>query len=108
MLYCFRGSRHHADLPSFPTRRSSDLSIPDGSTAPIGLRVVATASDADPSDPVDLALQPARTTLSRSAEPTAELPSRADLVCRLPLEKTNSLPARHVSVSLDRPAFVTS
>src|SRR5205085_985802 len=47
------------------------FSIPDGSTAPIGLRVVATASDADPSDPVDLALQPARTTLELTATPPA-------------------------------------
>src|SRR5690349_24593433 len=61
----------HGDLPSFPTRRSSDLiTIPP--TPGNGARQLRTTNG-----PAAL----------RSEEHTSELQSRRDLVCRLLLEK---------------------
>src|SRR5207249_5704809 len=84
-------------LPSFPTRRSSDLGqSPHGSPTaalrgPESLRKLPAACNADNRG------APRRTTLagptrrpSRSEEHTSELQSRFDLVCRLLLEKKNA------------------
>src|SRR5438067_6510762 len=83
------------DLHSFPTRRSSDLTLPGGQTTDARL-------PAQPGSPDTLALQVGFTALaipgpasqlrfsvppSRSEEHTSELQSRFDLVCRLLLEK---------------------
>src|SRR5699024_12300400 len=79
---------HPRDLHSFPTRRSSDLSL--------RVRRIGTAGSAEPHDPRirslhwrDLARQPRHTPFKtgRSEEHTSELQSRFELVCRLLLEK---------------------
>src|SRR5437870_12225435 len=74
------------DVPSFPTRRSSDLSRRqpweervDPSRPATGSERIASACDA---------LRPCRgTTWIRSEEHTSELQSRGQLVCRLLLAK---------------------
>src|SRR5690606_41576806 len=84
------GPGQHRDLPSFPTRRSSDLQI-DVFWAKQGGQ-----------DPVELMKKyPQRITMlhlkdrqhgtpdTRSEEHTSELQSREKLVCRLLLEKKN-------------------
>src|SRR5690349_24086324 len=83
------------DLPSFPTRRSSDL-----------LADEAHARAAPHADARFLARQPEdrsraadldEAAVERSEEHTSELQSRRDLVCRLLLEKKN-LPNRRSRV----------
>src|SRR5690606_40895327 len=93
--FSFPPSPPHRDLPSFPTRRSSDLRVflshaprpsdpprvrhaapaPDGRTARWAPTISRSTRDAP---------HPART---RSEEHTSELQSRENLVCRLLLEK---------------------
>src|SRR5699024_12643388 len=80
-------------LPSFPTRRSSDLS----SAVTTSTKFVRSASGVTKRSPPvrtdsaracrsrNVTLRPAST---RSEEHTSELQSRFDLVCRLLLEKT--------------------
>src|SRR5438552_11714393 len=83
-------SATHRDLPSFPTRRSSDLQ-----SAPKAARVVTVRVDATPSHAInafdpDSALGSSIDVLSRidrSEEHTSELQSPDHLVCRLLLEK---------------------
>src|SRR5207249_6155348 len=100
-LFIFQCSFDSRDIPSFPTRRSSDLFdsagnlfaldvkeryegtilkfAPDGSRsvfARSGLRQDDFVNDAGPGS-----------ILRRSEEHTSELQSRFDLVCRLLLEK---------------------
>src|SRR5699024_12534123 len=76
VLFFFSCSFHHLDLPSFPTRRSSDLSTGPYSMItqqPLGGKAQFGGQ---------------RTVLyHRSEEHTSELQSRFDLVCRLLLEK---------------------
>src|SRR6185503_21090185 len=68
--YCYRA---HRDLPSFPTRRSSDLSGPSP-------RIPIPARESRPwSPPWGFS--------TRSEEHTPELQSRLQLVCRLLPEK---------------------
>src|SRR5699024_12692968 len=94
----FRPSpRPHRDLPSFPTRRSSDLSmaaaIRFAACSASSMLVLARGRKSDPSC----------RRRDRSEEHTSELQSRFDLVCRLLLEKKKSCrrgPAR-------RPAAAT-
>src|SRR5437762_7511053 len=79
-LFFFQPLRHHRDLHSFPTRRSSDL-FPDVS-----------ATDRTrwswPEPRIASGLQPRRDPrLGRSEEHTSELQSPMYLVCRLLLEK---------------------
>src|SRR5438552_8017449 len=69
--------RHHPDLHSFPTRRSSDLMISKG--------IVAVNGDEISKADVDRANDVARA--QRSEEHTSELQSPDHLVCRLLLEK---------------------
>src|SRR5947209_9910552 len=76
-FYCYVG---HRDLHSFPTRRSSDLSM-----------CSAIQSSLCPSQ---LTMRRARA--FRSEEHTSELQSRQYLVCRLLLEKKNGHPSRLV------------
>src|SRR5206468_13008321 len=96
---------HHRHLPSFPTRRSSDLarSGAEGGTpcwdapSPPGWRraCVQRPSTWCSSSRARASLRPtsqsygggAAVTGSRSEEHTSELQSRSDLVCRLLLEK---------------------
>src|SRR5699024_12854764 len=90
-------SAHHRDLPSFPTRRSSDLPTPPSTPATVppvnaawrspwswpSTRSPMSSWQGSPSAPALCA--PA--TAERSEEHTSELQSRFDLVCRLLLEK---------------------
>src|SRR5437764_4723179 len=89
-FYC---SRHHRDLHSFPTRRSSDLALTGGAELRAGYfadllpAFLAVKGGAD----VVLAMnQDAMVSKSdRSEEHTSELQSPMYLVCRLLLEKKN-------------------
>src|SRR5688572_31034039 len=95
----FLFSRHgaHRDLPSFPTRRSSDLrraAVRDGTPGALARRR-RRAEDAE----ADPAQSPGRIRARRTAarerwpagprseEHTSELQSQSNLVCRLLLEK---------------------
>src|SRR5690625_6973377 len=70
-LYCYGD---HLVLHSFPTRRSSDLTL-----------VAAGTTRCSPSRPVRSSSAPG--VAARSEEHTSELQSRGHLVCRLLLEK---------------------
>src|SRR5438270_1425556 len=76
-------------LHSFPTRRSSDLSvrIPDRITAPPGATWGGNCAASSPSTPASM-LASTRS-FGRSEEHTSELQSQSNLVCRLLLEKKN-------------------
>src|SRR5206468_12919226 len=86
--FFFHCSRPPRPLPSFPTRRSSDLDpddAPHGADRIAGLQVAGHRPA--------LARQPEAVVgaghhgVARSEEHTSELQSRSDLVCRLLLEK---------------------
>src|SRR5205809_5670045 len=89
-LYCYR---HHLDLHSFPTRRSSDLSRPREKSAESKqrrqhirrLRLPRTSARRR-SFPASRSWK-ACGERTRSEEHTSELQSRLHLVCRLLLEK---------------------
>src|SRR5690606_40079797 len=91
-LYCYSD---HRDLPSFPTRRSSDLIDPFFAVLWIigGACAVAAAWSAKYHRLAALlliggtGLATSVTFLMRSEEHTSELQSRENLVCRLLLEK---------------------
>src|SRR5207249_9790577 len=91
-FFFFQCYGHHRDLHSFPTRRSSDLSLArlpgviDESKRLAGIR--------------DNVIRPSE----RSEEHTSELQSRFDLVCRLLLEKkkTNCHSRPPLDVTTDR------
>src|SRR5206468_11384728 len=95
-LFFFHPSRPPRDLPSFPTRRSSDLCpfaplrrgdrrrprvgpVSEPARHPRRTRLVQVA--------IVAAIVAAFVVLNRSEEHTSELQSRSDLVCRLLLEK---------------------
>src|SRR5207248_9433721 len=99
-LYLFtlslQRSRHHRDLHSFPTRRSSDLSISSNWTSfteprIVTVRLVSTAtSTVAGKEARSCGKSPwmrSTTAITRSEEHTSELQSPYDLVCRLLLEK---------------------
>src|SRR5438067_10166560 len=85
----------HADLHSFPTRRSSDLSFGASPPARSGarcVRIARTAAGGLKRAGLDTTSSLGRRLLGaiappRSEEHTPELQSRFDLVCRLLLEK---------------------
>src|SRR5438034_7236818 len=76
-IYCYGDNR---DLHSFPTRRSSDLSLAGG-------LIQMVVSDHPHVTSVQLGLAATWTEAKRSEEHTSELQSHSDLVCRLLLEK---------------------
>src|SRR5436305_8156884 len=88
-LFFFLCYRHHRDLHSFPTRRSSDLLMrnerPLMFFALIGLLLVAAALALG--IPVVIDWTHTGKVERRSEEHTSELQSRPHLVCRLLLEK---------------------
>src|SRR5690349_22294360 len=87
--------RHHRDLHSFPTRRSSDLDETVGKSLKGEARKNYTALVAELKQFADL--DPGEPPLGigmRSEEHTSELQSRRDLVCRLLLEKKKKKPVR--------------
>src|SRR5437588_7283192 len=77
MYFFFNCYGDHRDLPSFPTRRSSDLSARPPAGPRRRRRALPPAGDRrrDPD------------AVGRSEEHTSELQSHSDLVCRLLLEK---------------------
>src|SRR5438270_4976068 len=87
-FFFFHRYRDHRDLPSFPTRRSSDLS---------GTRCMASSFASRSSSRISILVsRSARLVTSvrvddldakRSEEHTSELQSQSNLVCRLLLEK---------------------
>src|SRR5439155_25860030 len=97
--FFFSCSRTHRDLPSFPTRRSSDLSsnaswvsaklaMPLGGTSPLGPFIVVGHEVMVIGAPwLSAAGTGGQPVGVRSEEHTSELQSRGHLVCRLLLEK---------------------
>src|SRR5690606_41275852 len=90
-FYCHCGYRH---LPSFPTRRSSDLrpfslKRATPTTRLLGAARLASRASVGPIFPPTPRIMRSPSTLpnSRSEEHTSELQSRENLVCRLLLEK---------------------
>src|SRR5207237_9849854 len=81
-FFFFSSSGDHRDLPSFPTRRSSDLwrvhPLPEQRIR--GLRLTA-------DDRLELIARGSPPPDVRSEEHTSELQSHLNLVCRLLLEK---------------------
>src|SRR5207237_10885098 len=93
----------HCCLPSFPTRRSSDLALSTGFTSlaistkspviaalppPVGWKLIALAEPIGGGTSIPLSLiGSARDGRARSEEHTSELQSHLNLVCRLLLEK---------------------
>src|SRR5437588_8933337 len=87
-MFFFSWSADHRDLPSFPTRRSSDLRRQDGRAC---ARRQAPGGDGVP-EALQQHVRREREEPpggSRSEEHTSELQSHSDLVCRLLLEKKN-------------------
>src|SRR5262249_62088146 len=95
LSFFFKRSGAHRDLPSFPTRRSSDLGPPTLDFQ--GGHAIACPPPWRAASPVILhgpRFPPGRWprvggALSRSEEHTSELQSLTNLVCRLLLEKKN-------------------
>src|SRR5437899_5644033 len=89
VFFFFYCCRDHGDLPSFPTRRSSDLGASGCATtavrpAPTAVPRSSSASSRGVSDP---ASRSRSAPALRSEEHTSELQSLRHLVCRLLLEK---------------------
>src|SRR5690606_39602448 len=80
-------SGDHRDLPSFPTRRSSDLMRQLGVTGLLWMQVMMATMATWPEFNLDLSESFFVTLRWRSEEHTSELQSRENLVCRLLLEK---------------------
>src|SRR5699024_12623754 len=107
-LFLFSFDGVHRDLHSFPTRRSSDLSLQVVSRPwrPLGRSPICARADADSvrcerrptgirsSSCSGTGTRDDGPTGSRSEEHTSELQSRFDLVCRLLLEKKNTMTLR--------------
>src|SRR5690606_41114268 len=93
--FSFHSSAHHRDLPSFPTRRSSDLGTRLAQVGDHRLLVGAlfgATVELGERDDRDLQLLGEQLEVpghvgDRSEEHTSELQSRENLVCRLLLEK---------------------
>src|SRR5437773_11469266 len=89
----FQATRDHRDLPSFPTRRSSDLGPARiyyrdaGAGATLLFLHGGWGYEVYPFDRQIAALSWKFRILIRSEEHTSELQSHHDLVCRLLLEK---------------------
>src|SRR5947209_2962576 len=93
LLHFFSCSRPHPDLPSFPTRRSSDLIYGEGNRKRLRAMVLLLRySGLRIRDAATLRRERVRDGklllyMQRSEEHTSELQSRQYLVCRLLLEK---------------------
>src|SRR5437899_9322162 len=91
-FFLFQFTARHRLVPSFPTRRSSDLSegartVSSASSGSAVSRIARTGPTALPPE-MALALPgPPSFSLPRSEEHTSELQSLRHLVCRLLLEK---------------------
>src|SRR5205085_4341317 len=90
--FFFSRSRHHRDLHSFPTRRSSDLpASPRARCTPTSRARTTCSSRCSTTASTGRRQSPPK--CSRSEEHTSELQSQSNLVCRLLLEKKNQKPA---------------
>src|SRR5262249_60889194 len=106
-LLFFYSHLDHRDLPSFPTRRSSDLSVTT-TWAPSAASLTAAARPMPLAPPVTSAMRRASSRSGgasvslysssgqysmskRSEEHTSELQSLTNLVCRLLLEKQHTI-----------------
>src|SRR5205085_12093133 len=79
-------------LPSFPTRRSSDLAARPAQAARLPVTPAAACVRRRPAvDGPDPAHPPAQAQRGRSEEHTSELQSQSNLVCRLLLEKKKTI-----------------
>src|SRR5262249_60489244 len=93
----FHPSRHHLDLHSFPTRRSSDLTASGSATArPATLRSIAALASASSTSAYQSSIGIETKTgprgaseARRSEEHTSELQSLTNLVCHRLLEQKN-------------------
>src|SRR5690606_41762618 len=108
ICFCLHSPGHPRVLPSFPTRRSSDLrgdlgGVPhalDGDVAAdVGLPgvVVPVVEPGGRDDPGADRVDPH----ARSEEHTSELQSRENLVCRLLLEKKKNTTKRADDTTID-------
>src|SRR5690349_22607048 len=79
-LFFFSCYGDHRDLHSFPTRRSSDLTV-GSQLSGLVVKVLVDVNDRVAAGQALAEIDP------RSEEHTSELQSRRDLVCRLLLEK---------------------
>src|SRR5438132_3121281 len=95
-FFSSRAARPH--LHSFPTRRSTDLSV---TTASMPSEPISTDSRSSPG--LSSASEP-----NRSEEHTSELQSHSDLVCRLLLEKKNRDPCKATNPGDQRADHVAS
>src|SRR5207249_11675915 len=98
LILFFSASLAHRHLPSFPTRRSSDLTF-EGNTSSFTIPIAVPQPESAKSIPAMQGIIAHRTKIlaisksyensvpERSEEHTSELQSRFDLVCRLLLEK---------------------
>src|SRR5437762_4907755 len=99
--WCFQSCGVHRDLHSFPTRRSSDLTVVKPVRfvrvgGGVGLEWFETGFS-HKENPIGLLLNP------RSEEHTSELQSPMYLVCRLLLEKKNILHIQRRCCGCDLP-----
>src|SRR5438045_5885012 len=94
--YYFQGASPHRDLHSFPTRRSSDLTVRSRKRRVSSRTISRTSTSRSGGSTVT-----ARTV--RSEEHTSELQSLRHLVCRLLLEIKN----KHESIPSALPSFTT-
>src|SRR5436190_1724931 len=88
-IFIFKAYLHHQDLHSFPTRRSSDLTmfpLRVGIECVDGVIAATTPKGVYSSNVIPWSQQ-----RSRSEEHTSELQSHSDVVCRLLLVKINDL-----------------
>src|SRR5207237_9548052 len=91
LLSFFSSYRHHPDLHSFPTRRSSDLGPPARYTRSLCPRVTSVVRAVRRAKSRGGNAARSRfTDVTRSEEHTSELQSHLNLVCRLLLEKKNN------------------
>src|SRR5437868_11901357 len=102
-LFSYYSLAAHPDLPSFPTRRSSDLqknidARTSGGRIDAPPIVIGRIDRGSTSRPIARPWKVRSTAVeprSRSEEHTSELQSRFDLVCRLLLEKKKNKKKNH-------------
>src|SRR5204862_8051441 len=88
LFFFFYVSGAHLVLPSFPTRRSSDLVVHGREGGVLVVEQGGEVAGAEVGEgAADLGVGGERLRHRRSEEHTSELQSRRDLVCRLLLEK---------------------
>src|SRR5207302_10175636 len=91
--FCLHTHRHHQNLHSFPTRRSSDLWVAEKYRALTGGTILEAYGQSEATGATHCVPFPAGGPEGsigkplRSEEHTSELQSRENLVCRLLLEK---------------------